>query len=127
MPITCERDLTRQLTIFVVTGLISNREIAGAIESYLEGQTTDNIIWDFREARPAASRSPRRGPNAGHVEPFWPRRGPGKTALVASSDVLFGLNRMYQSLVEIENLPHSVQTFRSMDEAIAWLDLERKS
>ena len=48
-------------------------------------------------------------------------RRSGKTALVASTDLTFGLGRMYDTLVEIENLSHSVKVFRPMDEAIKWL------
>lgn len=48
-------------------------------------------------------------------------RRSGKTALVVSTDLAFGLGRMYDALAEIENLSHSVKVFRSMDEAIKWL------
>jgi hypothetical protein len=44
---------------------------------------------------------------------------------VASTDLWFGVAKMYAKFVEIKNLSHTIQIFRFMDEATKWLDSER--
>lgn len=44
-----------------------------------------------------------------------------KTAFVASSDLMFGLLRMYETHSRIENVPLSMQVFRERSDAIKWL------
>ena len=43
----------------------------------------------------------------------------GRCAVVAASDVVFGLSRMYE--VYSEGAPVEVRTFRDWDRAVAWL------
>lgn len=49
-------------------------------------------------------------------------RPAGKTAIVAPDDLRFGMSRMAEAFAEIEKLPWEMKAFRSMDEAINWLD-----
>ena len=49
------------------------------------------------------------------------KRGAGKTALVAETQLDFGLGRMSRSLAESENVPWEIRAFRSMAEAEAWI------
>jgi|WetSurSiteA1Bulk_404760.scaffolds.fasta_scaffold59407_2 hypothetical protein len=51
----------------------------------------------------------------GHV-----RKG-GKTAVVASGNLAFGMARMYEIMAEIQDLPFFVRAFRTQDEALMWL------
>ena len=46
--------------------------------------------------------------------------GPAKWAFVAPSDLVFGLARVYQALMD--DLPIQVNTFRDLGAATAWLD-----
>jgi len=47
-----------------------------------------------------------------------------RTAIVASTDLLYGFSRMYQSLVEVRDAPATVEVFRTEKEAREWLGLE---
>ena len=49
-------------------------------------------------------------------------RGNAKLALVANSDLRFGLSRMYELLSG--ELPQSMHVFRTLDEAKEWLSTE---
>lgn len=50
-----------------------------------------------------------------------PARAPGtKTAMLAASDVAFGISRMYQSLAE-GRLDHEIGVFRTRSEAMTFL------
>ncbi|MEM8529499.1 MAG: hypothetical protein AAGF95_01570 [Chloroflexota bacterium] len=52
------------------------------------------------------------------------RWGKAKCALVASSDVIFGLGRMYSMCAEpVHEIPFEVRVFRNMTDAKEWLSL----
>lgn len=48
-----------------------------------------------------------------------PRRNPTRVAIVAPTDVVFGLARMFQMMSEGRG--NHIEVFRGMDEALAWL------
>lgn len=45
---------------------------------------------------------------------------PSKVAIIAPTDIAFGMNRMYEMLTEIDN-PMQMYVFRDRNEAITWL------
>jgi len=47
-----------------------------------------------------------------------------RTAIVASTDLLFGFSRMYQALAELRRSPLTVEVFRTVEEAREWLGLQ---
>lgn len=47
-------------------------------------------------------------------------RKPGKSALVLPADVDFGLGRMYE--MQAQDLPIKTSVFRTMEEALHWLE-----
>jgi len=47
-----------------------------------------------------------------------------RTAIVATTDLLYGFSRMYQSLAEVKDSPLTVEVFRTEKEARKWLGLE---
>jgi hypothetical protein len=49
-----------------------------------------------------------------------------RTAIVATTDLLYGFSRMYQSLAEVKDSPLTVEVFRTEREAREWLGLEDK-
>jgi hypothetical protein len=48
------------------------------------------------------------------------RKG-GRSALVLSKDVGYGIGRMYGALSEIENIPYEIRSFRDIKDAREWL------
>jgi len=125
MPITSQIDQSGQLTTHIATGEISSNDIIRVIESFYKENPTKNIIWNFRDADTDALLSLSYNELKDIVrftKQHEDLRRSGKTALVVSTDLAFGLGRMYDALAEIENLSHSVKVFRSMDEAIKWLE-----
>ena len=109
----------------VVSGEVSFSEIIKAIELFYKEKPTKNVMWDFRDADLKALLSLSYN-NLQDIAKFTKQhrelRKSGKTALVVSTDVGFGLGRMYGTFAEIQNLSHSVHVFRSMDEAMKWLE-----
>jgi hypothetical protein len=47
-----------------------------------------------------------------------------RTAIVATTDLLYGFSRMYQSLAEVKDSPATIEVFRTEKEARRWLGLE---
>lgn len=124
MPITSQLDPSRELTTFVGKGKVSIDDILEMLKPFFEGQVTKNILWDFREATPDI------GDLKGQLRRLVKTsdrarelRSDGKTALIASSDLVYGLLRMYQTFAELRGLAHKVRVFRAMEEAHQWLDV----
>ena len=46
----------------------------------------------------------------------------GKTALVSSSNLQFEISQMFKTYFEIENSDINVAVFRSLEEALSWLE-----
>ena len=57
-----------------------------------------------------------------HAKGFAHLRNNGKTAIVISSSLGFGLGRMYDTLAQIADHPVKHSVFRSYDEAVAWIE-----
>jgi hypothetical protein len=58
------------------------------------------------------------------VKSYGNKRPKGKTALVSNKDLDFGLSRVSEAYANIENLPWEIRSFRSMDEALKWINDE---
>ena len=111
-----------QLTIYIAKGTVSREKIKTAISDfYQHGPVTRNVLWDVSQAVLTdlsaedvhqISQVPRK---------FLKLRKGGKTAIVATSDLAFGLSRMYQASSQLEELPFEVQVFRDSETAHEWL------
>jgi hypothetical protein len=115
-------DENAQLTIYTAKGNISGEEVRVAIGDFYEhGPITRNVLWDVSQAvlNDMSAEDIRQ---IAHV----PRqslelRKDGKTAIVAPSDLAFGLSRMYQISSQPEPLSFEVQVFRDSEAAHKWL------
>ena len=115
-------DKNGQLTIYTAKGSISGEEVKNAIRGFYEhGPITRNVLWDVSLAvlNDLSAEDVRQ---IAHV----PRqslelRKDGKTAIVAPSDLAFGLSRMYQINSQPEPLPFEVKIFRDSEAAHNWL------
>jgi hypothetical protein len=126
MPITSEVDKTKNLTIYTLTGELTLDNIRYAIKSFWETQElTLNSLWDARGTKLTSLKSSDMESLAVYIGQFryrFEERIGGKSAVVASSDLQYGLSRILSTLYEIEDFPTQLKIFRTMDEAIKWLD-----
>ena len=112
----------KSLTVLTVTGVVSADEFNRAIKEFYEkGPVTRKVLCDLTDSildhvRSEdilnISRTPRQYPE--------PRIG-GKTAIVAPSDLAFGLARMYEFTSDPAEVPFVIRVFRTKDEAMKWL------
>jgi hypothetical protein len=125
MPIEREIDEARQLTVLTVVGAVTFIEMRRTIESFWEAPAlTLNVLWDYRQADLSGlSRADHEALVRVGLEyrDRHAERIGGKTAIIAASVLEYGLNRASEVLTYLEGYPFEVKTFRTVDEAEAWL------
>lgn len=119
--ITCTVDARRELTIQTVAGVVTANEIAQAIESYYAAQSTRMILWDFTDADVGLITGTDVHALVALTRRFSARRPGGKTAMVFSSELGFGLGRMFDIQQDSATAPISHASFRDRKEALDWL------
>jgi len=111
-----------ELTVFIVSGELTFDEQIRALREYYEGEPTRNAIWDFRAITGSRITSEELRQIIAFTKWYEDRRPGGKTALVASTQLDFGLGRMSHALAEREGLPWQIRVFRSIEEALEWIE-----
>ena len=114
-------DQNRQVTIHEVVGFITADEVISAFEEFASKSPTQYLLWDFSGAEVSSITSDglRKivsvGKTKAHLRPG------GKTALLVSGDLEFGIARMYEMLAEVHDHPIRHRIFTAKEEAINWL------
>jgi len=114
-------DSENDLTIFTVIGKVMANEIYAAISDFYESSVTLNVLWDLTKSDLREIRSSDVELLAKLSVKYAKKRFWGKTAIVGSDDLTFGLSRMYELIKETFELPFETQTFRDIDKAYKWL------
>jgi hypothetical protein len=109
------------VTVFKVKGKMLFDQIINEITQFYEKGLTRNAIWDFTRAEGAHISSEEIKKIAFHAKDFGHLRENGKTAIVISSSLAYGLGRMYDSLAQVFNHPVKHGVFRSFDDAVSWV------
>ena len=119
--IKVHQDNERELTVFTVEGVVRADDVATAVETFYRNSVTLNVLWDLSGADVSRIEGSDIEKIVHMSVPHGETRVGGKTAVVATEDLTFGLSRVYEMLKEIEQLPFQTSVFRSLDEANAWL------
>lgn len=121
MSIRYRIDKVRKLVLSTATGLLTQRDITEHRRALLRDPDfvpSFKQIFDFRGVTDSELTSTDIRERA-ESKLF----GDGsRRALVASSDLVFGMARMYQLLAADEN-SDEIRVFREMSDAVRWLDL----
>ena len=112
---------SRDLTVFTARGVLTFENQMAVLKKFYSGKPSANMIWDFREIKGSRITSPQIRKIILYIKMHSKNRTKGKTALVADSDLDFGLARMSASYSEVEKLPWKIEAFRSMKEALGWI------
>lgn len=78
------------------------------------------ILWDCTGLTGARPTMDDLRAYRGDLSGLWPSEAGGKTAVVVSTDLDFGLGRMAEAYAV--SLPRELRVFRDLDEARRWLD-----
>jgi hypothetical protein len=124
MPISTSIDASRDLTTFTVKGELSFQEQMDALKAFYRGEPTANVLWDFRLLEGKRISLQELEEVSDFIKKNQSKRPVGKTALVVANDLDYGLSRASMTLYEIRNVSLSIMPFRSMDEALKWIDGE---
>ena len=119
--ITKKFDSENDMTVVTVIGKVTANEIIAAITDFYEGSVTSIILWDLTQGDLSEIGSSDVEIIADLSVKYAEKRPSGKTAVVGSDDLAFGLSRMYEMTKELVKLPFETKTFRDIDEALKWL------
>jgi hypothetical protein len=104
-------------------GSITDRELLEAYESLLGDPAYDASCDDFIDLRDVTHMGVTGAGLHRLIALFDERDSPGyvtRSALLAPSDVLYGVSRMFQTL-RGEGHPDELEVFRTLDDAMFWL------
>ena len=123
MPIESKIDKSMNLTTYTLSGVVTAHDLMSALESFFKENPTPNVLWDLRHA---GFEKGMRNSDLQRMARFSKRKQPsktrGKTAIVATSDLAFGLAREFEAFAEIEGVKNPIEVFRSMSKAEKWLE-----
>ena len=123
MPIQRHTDQDSRLTTLTASGELIPEEFMEVIGAFKDDPPAKNILWDFREASPTGSFDAEDMQQFGEmVMSTIGSRSDGKTALVANSDLTYGIARMYTTHLEFQRPAHQTKVFRSINDALEWLE-----
>lgn len=114
-------DSKNRLTVFTVIGKVTANEFIAAIGDYYNSSVTTNVLWDLTKSDLREISSPDVENIVNLSVKYAKKRSSGKTAIVGSDDLTFGLLRMYEQTKEMTELPFETQTFRVIGKAYKWL------
>jgi len=118
-------DKQNDLTIHKCSGGITADEFKEAIHSFYNGNPTMNVVWDFSKASLADTPATVVKQLSMLVQKLGCCRKNGKSAVIASRDLEYGMARMFQIMTENGEIPFTIRVFRSFNEAKKWL-IEKK-
>ena len=123
MSITTETDNDRQLTIHTGIGNVTFEEFMELMKQFYADPQTMNVLWDVRKAIIDISFKETEV-LVNYITPYSNKRASGKSAVVISRELEYGMSRVVKNLLEINKIPFRFKIFRSYEEAMHWLDEE---
>ena len=122
MVISHVQDEGRNLTVFSVKGELTFAEQMATLRQFYDETPTRNVIWDFRQLAGHRISSDELREIISFIKWHGQNRPAGKTALVSATDLDFGLSRMSQAYAEQERVPWPIESFRTMEDALRWIE-----
>ena len=122
MPIHRQTDASNTLTTLTATGELTPDDFMDVVEAFKDDPPALNILWDFREAYPSKAFTPDHTADIAALSKYTiGSRSDGKTAYVASSELVYGMCRMFTSQLVMKGALHTTMVFHEIDDAIDWL------
>jgi len=123
VPLTKQIEQPQQLTIITGTGELSYDEVLNTIRSFYAESPTLNVLCDLRQASAERISSSQVNQIAELIQKLKRVRKGGRTAIVSSRDVTFGVARMLEALINIPNddFAYELRVFRKINDANRWL------
>ncbi len=110
-----------QLTVRTVVGKVTADELVEALRSYYTGPVTNLILWDFEKAELEDITTDQIHRLVRVTKELLKPHEGGKRALAGSSDLAYGLGRMFDSEQQVASPKLEHKAFRTKDQALEWL------
>ena len=117
-------DNKNNLTVHTLKGVVEVNSVYEKLEKHYATGTTKKVIWDARKADLSKVTTQKFQNVIKKLKEIAELRRGGKTAFVVANDLVFGLARMGQTFMEIEDIPFEFRIFRSMEDARKWLGIK---
>jgi len=114
-------DKSQNLTIHKCSGSLTEQELVDTIESFYGGNPTLYTLWDFSNSSFDKISNEFLRQMFSIVQRGGSSRKGGKTAVIAPSDLEYGMARMFQIMSDTNGFPFEVKVFRYYGEASQWL------
>ena len=114
-------DLPKNLTLAKAVGRMTADDFRKWNDDYYAGEVTLNCLWDLTQADLSDIVTGDLRDEAMQTRALADKRKGGKTALVAEGTVEFGISRMLEVFYELQYMPFAIEVFRTIDEAMKWL------
>lgn len=105
--------------------LVRLRNVLAGVYAHPDFRPDSSSLWDLREATTRHISASEVQSIAGMVKKHWGTRGNPRSALVVSTDLDYGMARMYELLMEGDIAPE-VRVFRDLEEAEDWLACDKE-
>jgi hypothetical protein len=122
MPVTCEIDAESGIVHTAIQGRVRTQELVTALEAVIrrpDFRSGLNGIVDLREGGVADLHTREVKWLVDLMDRHRDQIGPSRTAIVVSTDVDYGLARMYQAYAESTSIETNI--FRDLEDARRWL------
>ncbi len=114
-------DKENQITIFTVSGEFFFDQIVDVVKQFYLSEFTLNIIFDLNKADMSALTAGQMEEIVKGAKEYAHLREGGKTALIMSRDLNYGIARMFETYCEIKGHPIAYNVFKNIDEAMTWI------
>ena len=114
-------DSQNDLSVFTVNGDLTADEVIERVEEYYTRHPTKLVLWIMADVDLSAMTSEGIERIIQIAKKNTGKRKEGKTAIVGSKDIEYGLARMYEAYTGLENLPYECKIFKDVNEAKEWL------
>jgi hypothetical protein len=114
-------DSQNDLSVFTVNGELTTDKVIERVEEYYTKHPTKLVLWIMGDVDLSAITSEGIERIIQIAKKNTGKRKEGKTAIVGSKDIEYGLARMYEAYTGFENLPYEYKIFKDVDEAKEWL------
>jgi len=115
------KDIDKQLTVHTCSGIISVKELLGAVKTLYDAGPTPNHIWDMTDADLSQIEGKELRKIAQFSRSYAPSGRDGRTAIVSSTDLSFAFGRMFETFSELSGQKVEVKVVRSIREAEDWI------
>ena len=119
--ITQQLDRESDLTTVVVSGAVDVEQMKTQVLGFLKGEPTQRVLWDIRNGSLEKLSMDDMRAIITEAAPHAHKRCGGRTAVLCTRAVDFGLARMFELVAEAYHIPFEIRVFLNEQHALDWL------